>query len=107
MSKKLIYKDNSIIEASYKLSLIEQRLVLIAISKINSAKALKNNEVIKVTASEYSSLFGITEEAAFREMRKAVNDLYRASIKVIVEPGRFDEFRWISRKSGVDRKSVV
>ncbi len=41
MSSKLtIYKSNQIIEASYRLSLNEQRVILACISQVNSAEKL-------------------------------------------------------------------
>ncbi len=97
----LIYKDNRIIEASYRLSLVQQRLILLAISQINSVEVLNNNKIFIITASQYSSVFGIGKDAAFREMKKAIDELYKASVKVIVEKGSVYDFRWISSKATV------
>jgi len=98
-SKKLIYKDNRIIEASYRLTLREQRLVLLCVSQINSLERLKDNKKFVVTASEYSSVFGGDEKHAFRDMRCAIDELYDRSIKVIVNADKTEEIRWISNKS--------
>lgn len=40
MTKLVIYKSNDIIEASYRLSLNEQRIVLACIGQINSKESL-------------------------------------------------------------------
>ena len=106
-NNSLIYKDNRIIEASYRLSLVQQRLVLLAISQINSIEILNNNKIFIITASEYSSVFGIGKDAAFREMKKAIDELYKASVKVIVEEGTVYDFRWISSKTSVTSNQSV
>jgi len=106
-SNSLIYKDNRIIEASYRLSLVQQRLVLLAISQINSIENLNNNKVFIITASQYSSVFGISKDAAFREMKKAIDELYKASVKVIVDEGTVYDFRWISSKTSVTSSQSI
>lgn len=98
-SKNLIYKDNKIIEASYKLTLTEQRIVLLAISQVNSSKKLTENDVFTLSAEEYSTVFSITKDEAFREMKKAMKDLFNRCVKVIDDGDIYDEIRWISKKS--------
>lgn len=95
----LIYKDNRIIEASYRLSIREQRLVLLAISQINALEKLNENKVITITASEYSSVFGVDQKNAFRDMKWAMDQLFNQFIKVIVNEDKTETFRWLSKKS--------
>jgi plasmid replication initiation protein len=95
----LIYKDNRIIEASYRLSIREQRLVLLAISQINALEMLNENKVITITASEYSSVFGVDQKNAFRDMKWAMDQLFNQFIKVIVSEDKTEAFRWLSKKS--------
>jgi plasmid replication initiation protein len=99
--KSLIYKDNRIIEASYRLTLKEQRIVLFCIRQINSNEPLTESKLFTISASEYSSVFGMTKDAAFREIKAAMDQLYERSIKVIDDSGKTDDYRWISRKSVV------
>ena len=106
-NKDLIYKDNRIIEASYKLSLIEQRIVLMAISKVNATETLTSEKIFKITSSEYSSMFGMSTDAAMREMRLAVKKLYDASIKVIDDEDGSEVFRWISRRKSTEKEQSV
>jgi plasmid replication initiation protein len=105
--KNLIYKDNSIVQAAYKLTLIEQRLILLAISKVNAYELLSENDVFLITASEYSAMFNMSEDAAFREMKKAIQRLFLASIKVIDTPDRDEEWRWISKKSSIKESKTI
>ena len=97
----LIYKDNRIIEASYRLTLREQRLVLLCISQINALEKLNENKVFTITANEYSQVFGGDPKNAFRDMKEAMDLLFDRFIKVIVSDNRREEFRWISKKSTI------
>lgn len=90
-----IAKANYLIEASYSLTLQEQRLILACLSKINSKK-----EVIKeitLLASEYSELMNIDIKNAHRELQKASQKIYDRSI-VVKDPEKTEEFRWIQKK---------
>lgn len=97
--KDLVCKDNRIIEASYRLTLTEQRIILFAIGQVNSQDKLNSNNVFKINASEYSSLFGIDKKEAFREMKEAMDILSERWVKVIVSDDKIDSIRWISKKS--------
>ncbi len=99
LSKNLIYKDNKIIEASYKLTLNEQRIVLMAISQVNSVEKLTENDIFILTADEYSSIFSIDKKESFREMKKAMEVLAERWIKVIEDGNESENLRWISKKA--------
>lgn len=101
VDKSLICKDNRIIEASYKLTLKEQRIILFCIRQINSIEPLTESKLFTISASEYSSVFGMSKDAAFREIKAAMDQLYERSIKVIDGNGKMDDYRWISRKSAI------
>jgi plasmid replication initiation protein len=108
MNKNLIYKDNKIIEASYKLSLIEQRIVLLAISQVNSYEKLTEEDVFSLTAEEYSSMFSVSKSEAFRDMKKAMQHLSTRWVKVIDDGNINDEISWISKKSSIiSNQSII
>lgn len=77
----LVVKDNALIEASHKLSEIEQRLVLLAILKArefcDSVEELKDKELI-IHASDYMNAFSVDRDASYKSLKKAVLGLYRA-----------------------------
>lgn len=107
-SKNLIYKDNKIIEASYKLTLTEQRLVLLAISQVNSSQKLSESDTFTLSAEEYSRVFSISKDEAFREMKKAMKELSKRWVKVIDDGNVSEEISWISKKSStLDNQSIV
>ena len=108
MNKNLIYKDNKIIEACYKLTLNETRIVLMAISHVNSAEKLSDNSVFTLTAEEYSSVFSMECKEAFRQMKEAMDELGERWIKVIDDGNRLKKLRWISMKSSTgDKQSIA
>ena len=108
MNKNLIYKDNKIIEASYKLTLTEQRIVLLAISHVNSSEKLTDNLKFSLTAEEYSSIFSISKDEAFREMKEAMDVLGERWVKVIDDGNELTKLRWISMKSStMDNQSIA
>lgn len=107
MNKNLIYKDNKIIEASYKLSLTEQRIVLLAISMVNSYEKLTEDKLFTITASQYSLVFSITKDEAFREMKKAMLLLSSRWVKVIDDGNVVDEISWISKRSSVSSDQSI
>lgn len=90
-----ITKANYLIEASYSLTLQEQRLILACLSKINSAKEVAKET--ELTALEYSQLMHIDIKNAHRELNKAAGKLYERSI-IVKDPEKIEEFRWIQKK---------
>jgi plasmid replication initiation protein len=94
-SKELfVTKHNSLIEASYKLSLNEQRLVLLCISKLNSRKPIPKENLFTITAKEFSLMFGINEKIAYRDLSNASKDLYKQDIRT--HDGKYNyQVRWV------------
>ena len=71
----VVVKDNQILNASYRLSLIEQRIVLGCIARVNSTEELSKNDGFTVTISELQDLTtagkkGLT--SMYTEAKKAV-----------------------------------
>lgn len=77
----LVTKHNSLIEASYKLTLNEQRLVLLCISKLDSRKPLPKDNLFTITVKEFASMFGTNEKTAYRDLENASKDLYEQDIR--------------------------
>lgn len=90
-----IGKSNYLVEASYKLSLQEQRLILACLAKIDSRQDVP--KIMSLTAQEYSETMGIDVKNAHRELYKAAERLYDRSIKVS-DPEKIEEFRWVQKK---------
>lgn len=88
-----VTKANDLITASYALSVREQRLILAAISLIDSRKEMPS-EII-VTADYYASIFH--SKNPYRDMRMAADSLWDREITMQneIESGAI---RWLSEK---------
>lgn len=81
MAGSLVVKDNALIEASHKLTEIEQRLVLLAVLKArghcDKVEQLRGQELI-IHADEYAQTFGSTRQGSYKALKQAVLGLFRA-----------------------------
>lgn len=96
MSLIKVSKSNYLVEASYNLTLQEQRLVLACLSRIDS-RGIVSKEV-SILASEYADMMRIDIKNAHRELYKAADKLYERSI-IVSDPEKTEEFRWIQKKA--------
>lgn len=78
-SNKLIVKHNYLVQARYKLSLNEQKIILYALSKINKEEDKFN--ILKFEIKEFTNLIGTTEKR-YEEIRKIVRSLRNKEIKI-------------------------
>lgn len=94
-SKELVVtKHNSLVEASYKLTLNEQRLVLLCIARLDTRKPLPKENLFSITAKEFAETFGIEEKHAYEALDEAASALYERDIRTY--DGKYRErFRWV------------
>lgn len=97
IKNSVVRKSNWLITASYKLTLNEQRLVLVAIAKI-PFDAVEIKRRVVVTAKEMLDCFpDIGEKHVYEEMEKSSENLFNRWIR-IEDPNQIEKFRWISAK---------
>ena len=63
LNKNHVVKSNQVIEASYQLSAVEQRIVLAAISRIPKNQPITDDELYPVSINELRQL-GVHEKTA-------------------------------------------
>ncbi|WGM18551.1 replication initiation protein (plasmid) [Arsenophonus nasoniae] len=98
MSELIAYKSNSLIEASYKLTLQEQRLLLMCIGKINPQDSNQKKK-FQITAKEFYLEFpAIGLGHAERHLHDAVNKLAERWIYLRCDTEE-REIRWIQEKA--------
>jgi len=94
--KFLVTKSNHLVEAGYRLSLNEQRLVLTAISKLDGRKPIPRDNDFTITAQEFSSMFNIPIKQAYENLENAASRLYEQDIKTYDGKHKTRErFRWV------------
>jgi plasmid replication initiation protein len=98
MSKLVITKSNHLIEASYKLSLNELRLILIAISQIDGRKPIDKENDFTIAADEFSKVFNIPINQTYEALRNATSHLYERDIKTHDKLTKsVERFRWVDK----------
>ena len=74
MANDLVVKSNTLINASYSLTLAEQRLIGLAIVKANNQhKEVDPNTMLIVTALEYMEQFNVDRATAYEALKKHPN----------------------------------
>ena len=108
---KLVVKDNALMNASYNLDLVEQRLILLAIIEAReSGKGINANDPLTVHAS-YINQFGVHRVTAYQALKDACEDLFarQFSYQEINERGNTENVRsrWVSEIRYVDAEATV
>ncbi|MDD2759592.1 MAG: RepB family plasmid replication initiator protein [Methylomonas sp.] len=97
-----VVKSNKVVEASYMLTLAEQRVLLACIAQIDAKQELTENYRFEITASGVADLAGLDSLSnAYRDLKKAAEKLYERSV-IIDDPDPDNpqitqrKTRWIS-----------
>lgn len=105
LEKFKVSQSNSLIEASYTLTLNEKRLILCAASMIDSRNEHPEGPsgFLVVRAEEFSNLFGIETRHAYGILAEAVDKLWTREIKS-VDAG---DMRWIYHRKYLEGQGCV
>lgn len=110
--KPLVVKDNVLINASYNLGLVEQRLILLAIVEARgSSKGITANDPLVISAESYINQFGVHRNTAYQALKDACDDLFarQFSYQKVNEKGNTENYksRWVSEIGYIDNEAVV
>ncbi|EDT8261962.1 replication initiation protein [Salmonella enterica] len=101
MSDLIAYKSNALIEASYKLTLQEQRFLLVCISRLKSGDNAPHPDEQKkmiITASEFYEAFpDMGRQHAEAKLKEAIDRIWDRSI-IIKSNDEREEFRWVQHR---------
>jgi plasmid replication initiation protein len=98
LENNLIYKSNDLIEASYGLTVNEQRLVLACISQIKSDTNILETTAYTLTLDQSRDLFYNEKDKynAYQDMRDACDRLYKREVRLKSEDGNSELWtRWV------------
>lgn len=102
MSDLVAYKSNALIEASYKLTLQEQRFLLVCISRIKSgidAPPPEMQKTMTITAAElYDAFPEMGRQHAEAKLKEAIDRLWDRSV-IIRDEKKREEFRWVQYRA--------
>lgn len=104
-----ITKSNALIEANYRLSLMESRLLSICIGRIDSRFPLDEQRVFRVQAAEFQARFGVGREKAYQCLKEIADRLFERKVE-IRDPATGqvnDKIRWVSRCKYLEGQGAV
>lgn len=116
MKNDLVVKDNALINASYSLGLVEQRLILLAIVIIREhthnmyLDYIAFNKPIEITAESYINTFGVSHSTAYETLKDACKSLFsrQFSYKEPREKGiAHKTTRWVSDIAYLDNSATI
>lgn len=98
MKNLIVYKANALIEASYKLTLQEQRILLVCIAKLNPQD--KNpNKTFQITSQEFLNIFpNVGKKHAEERLQEAIDKLAERWIHVYKDKEK-RRIRWIQEEA--------
>ena len=111
MKAELIVKDNALINASYNLDLVEQRLILLAIIEAReSGKGINANDPLTVHAESYINHFSVHRNTAYQALKDACKDLFARQFSYQEQrPKGVANItsRWVSQIAYIDNSATV
>jgi plasmid replication initiation protein len=106
---ELVVKSNRLIEASYRLGMNEQRIILYAICRCREEqKGLFPDLPVTITADAFVKQFpSVDKSNVYGQLKDAMNSLYNRSVTIhdtdpATKKARVRETRWISEKAYID-----
>ncbi len=109
--KHLVVKDNALINASYRLGLVEQRLLLLAVVAIRQqGQKITADTKISLHAESYKEHFGVSRQVAYQALKDGVNGIFgrEYTYKDITEQGeRVVRSHWVSQIAYIEKTATV
>ena len=109
MPRELVTKSNSLIKASYSLSLVEQRLVLLAITQAKDT--ITERTELEITAQHYADVFGLDLSTAYTALKDGADDLFERQFSFIEKDKHGNpkvvKSRWVSQVAYKDSEGYV
>lgn len=109
-NNKLVVKDNALIDASFNLSLIEQRIMLLAIIEARETTTLTPNTAIEIAVSEYIHQFKVDSNNAYNLVKDAAKTLKRREFSYLDRykgQEALTTANWVNKVTYVDSSGLV
>jgi len=101
---RVVVKSNYLIEASYRLSLQEQRLILLMVSKIK--KDDQNFHVYQIAVKDFNRIVGIKGEGSYQRTKELTKKLLERSMQ-IKKDNSVLQITWLSSAEYFEGKGYV
>lgn len=113
MKKLQVVKANRLVQASYTLSLVEQRIILLSVIKHReSGQTAKNDSFLKIHSSEYAKNFGVSKQSAQEAISNAVKTLFERRVTISTYKEDYKKnvqttIRWINAMTYIEEASTI
>lgn len=81
-----VYKSNALIEASYRLTPAEQRIMLVCISQVRRDQPITDDVLYSVSVADYAALSGTESHSVYKELADAALRLKRREVWITEHP---------------------
>jgi plasmid replication initiation protein len=111
--KELVVKSNRLVEASYRMTLVEQQIILFAICRAREEqRGLTADTPVTITAKAFAEQFGTPEKNVYRDLKEAMRSMFERHVvihDIRPETGkpRITKTRWISTASYIDGDGAI
>jgi len=111
--KNLVVKANALIEASYRLSLAEQRIMLHAIvAARETQKGIDANSFITIKAADYADVYGLPHKQAYEQLKEVAKTIFSREFTIcgINEKTGGEKIitsRWLAATSYADKEGTI
>lgn len=96
MMSNLVIKSNKLVQALQTLSLVETRLLQLAIVDAReTGTGLSTEKPLELNAQRYASAFNVTSETAYEALIDAEDTLFRRQFTITNDDGTLTKSRWI------------
>ena len=82
MKNLLVYKANEVIEAGYKLTLNELRVVLACIAQVNSSEELLETDEFELSAKDFAAIFEVSQDESYRALIDVTESLFNRYVVI-------------------------
>lgn len=107
---RLVVKDNSLIDACFNLSLIEHRLMLLAVVEARELPNLTSETPVEVKALTYREQYNTDQSEAYKQLADASKQLFNRQFSYIDRYEDTDAVtvsRWVNEVTYVKEKGLV
>jgi plasmid replication initiation protein len=110
---ELVVKSNALIQASYTLGLVEQRLILMSIVQAReSGEGITAESILVIRAQDYATLFNVTKQTAYQALADAVETLFNRRATVDVYDKKRDRMRpmavrWVTAMAYEENEGLI
>jgi plasmid replication initiation protein len=109
IEKLVVVKHNDLIDAAQQLSVLESRIILTCISRVNSKEVLDPSIKFVLSVEDIKDLVGVGGRSAYENLRDAVNRLAERWVVLLKPSKRISErkIRWVSEIAYIPTEGVI